>query len=63
MEIIQKIKTTIKEKNLIEYGDRVIVGASGGPDSQFLIYVLNELKEEFGFKLILAHDTRTKENF
>ena len=55
MEIIQKIKTTIKEKNLIEYGDRVIVGASGGPDSQFLIYALNELKEEFGFKLILAH--------
>lgn len=50
-----RILETITENNLISKGDTVIIGASGGPDSQFLITILNNLKEDLGFDIVLAH--------
>ena len=47
MTIINKVRETIIANKLIEKGDHIIVGASGGPDSQFLIYLLNQIKEEY----------------
>ena len=55
MTIINKVRETIRENGLIEEGDTIIVGASGGPDSQFLIYALMELRKEMDFTIILAH--------
>ena len=55
MTIIDKFKKTVKDHRLISTGDTIIVGASGGPDSQFLIYMLKNLSEEIDFKIILAH--------
>ena len=55
MTIIDDIRKTILDNNLIEKDDLIIVGASGGPDSQFLVYALNELKNELKFDIILAH--------
>lgn len=55
MTIINKVRETIIANKLIEEGDHVIVGASGGPDSQFLIYALMELRKEMDFTIILAH--------
>ena len=55
MTIIDKFKETVKNHRLINDGDTIIVGASGGPDSQFLIYMLKNLSEEIDFKIILAH--------
>ena len=55
MTIIDDIRKTIVDNNLIEKDDLIIVGASGGPDSQFLVYALNELKNELKFDIILAH--------
>lgn len=55
MEIKDRIKANIISYELIERGDTVIVGASGGPDSQFLSYILASLKDELGFDLVLAH--------
>ena len=40
----EKILKTIKEYNLIENGDKVIVGVSGGPDSITLLDVLSKIK-------------------
>jgi len=51
----QKILQTIKKYNLIENGDRLVVGVSGGPDSICLLHVLNELKNELNFKIYVAH--------
>lgn len=55
MTIINKVRETVIENKLIEEGDTIIVGASGGPDSQFLIYALMELRKEMDFTIILAH--------
>ena len=51
----QKILKTIKKYNLIENGDRLVIGVSGGPDSICLLHVLNELKNELNFKICVAH--------
>ena len=50
-----KILQTIKKYNLIEKGDSIVIGVSGGPDSICLLNVLNELKEELDFKIFVAH--------
>lgn len=54
-----KVQTSFRENiqnnKLIEKNDTIIVGASGGPDSQFLIYLLNSIKDEYKLKIILAH--------
>lgn len=45
--IITKVKNNILENNLLEDGDNIVIGLSGGPDSVFLLYVLQYIKEEF----------------
>ena len=54
-KIINKFKSTIKKHDLIRENDTIIVGASGGPDSQFLIYLLNEVKDFYKINIVLAH--------
>lgn len=51
----QKILQTIKKYNLIQSGDSIVIGVSGGPDSICLLHILNELKEELNFKIYVAH--------
>ncbi len=52
-----KIINNIKKYNLIENGDKVIVGVSGGPDSISLLDVLLKIKKEeiINFNLIVCH--------
>ncbi len=51
----QKILETIKKYNLIQSGDSIVIGVSGGPDSICLLTVLNNLKEKLNFKIYVAH--------
>lgn len=50
-----KILNTIKKHNLIENGDNVLVGVSGGPDSMALLYALLSIQTEIPFSLYIAH--------
>ena len=51
----QKILQTIKDYNLIENGDKIVIGVSGGPDSICLLHVLNEIKKQIDFEIYVAH--------
>lgn len=52
--LLTPIKKTILQYNMIEEGDRVAVGLSGGKDSSTLLYMLTILREQlpFHFELI-----------
>lgn len=55
MKLFEKVLAkNIKEK-LIEEGDRLIVGFSGGPDSVFLVEMLLKLREKMDFNIVLVH--------
>ena len=49
------VKKTILTHKLIEHGDYVFLGLSGGPDSLCLLHVLLELKYELGFEMSAIH--------
>lgn len=51
----ETVKATIKKHNLIEPGDVIILGLSGGPDSVCLFDVLLDLSKEMDFQLHGAH--------
>ena len=53
----QKVLNTIKKYNLIEDGDKVIVGVSGGPDSISLLNILKKFQKNktLNFEIIVAH--------
>lgn len=53
--IVEKIKKTIKDNNLIGKNEKIVVGVSGGPDSMCLLQVLIILKNELNFNLVVAH--------
>ena len=49
------VLTFIKENNLINSGDTVICGLSGGADSCAMVHLLHSLKNQLGFSVICAH--------
>ena len=53
--LIEKIKKTLVDHKMVDSGDSVLVGVSGGPDSVALLHGLFELKSEFGVDLAVAH--------
>ena len=50
-----KVVDTIKKYNLIETGDKIVLGVSGGPDSICMLDILNNIKKDFGFEIYVAH--------
>ena len=53
--MINKIINTIRRYNLIQSGDKIVLGVSGGPDSISMLNILNEIKEDFNFEIYVAH--------
>lgn len=53
--MIETVLKTIRENNMFNKGDKVIVAVSGGPDSICLLHILNALKNELQITLYVAH--------
>jgi len=53
--LLTQVKRTIDRYYLLEQGDRLVVGVSGGADSMVLLHVLNSLRKDFDLSLIVAH--------
>ena len=53
----EKVLETIKKYNLIENGDKIVIGVSGGPDSIALLNVLLEIKKDkiIDFGMVVCH--------
>lgn len=54
-EFEKKVLKTINKHNMIQFGDCIIVGLSGGADSSALLCSLVSLKEALGLSLIAVH--------
>jgi len=52
---MRKFEETIKKRKLIQKGDKILVGVSGGPDSLALVLQLFDLKSKLGLILHIAH--------
>ncbi|NPV90930.1 MAG: adenine nucleotide alpha hydrolase family protein [Firmicutes bacterium] len=47
--IFSRVRQAVKDFSLIEPGDRIVVGLSGGKDSLGLLYILSRLRNFHGF--------------
>ena len=56
-KISRKVGTTMRDHQMVEAGDHVLVGISGGKDSMILLQALAERKKSlpFDFKITAAH--------
>ena len=53
--MINAVLKTIKKYNLINANDKIVLGVSGGPDSLFMLNILNNLKEQLQIQIVVAH--------
>lgn len=53
--LYQTVVQTINVHRMLQAGDALLVGVSGGPDSVALLHVLHRLSDRFAVKLGIAH--------
>lgn len=51
----EEVLKTIKDNNLINEGDKIVLGVSGGPDSICLLHLLNNLTNTLKITIYVAH--------
>lgn len=52
---MEKMMATIRKHNMIERGNCIVVGLSGGPDSLAMLHALSRLRKELEIKIVAVH--------
>ncbi len=52
---MRQVWNTIAQFHMLDSGDRVLIGVSGGPDSVALLHLLNSKAEQYGIALYVVH--------
>lgn len=55
MDLRFKIRKTILDNGLIEAGDHLLIAVSGGIDSMTLLFIFDELRDDIGYTISVAH--------
>ena len=53
--MLKKVSDYVAKWHMLEQGDKVVVGVSGGADSVCLLFVLKELQKSIPFEIIVVH--------
>jgi len=53
--LIDRVRNTIEHHQLLQVGETVVVGVSGGPDSLCLLHLLMRLQQAYALRLHVAH--------
>ncbi len=53
--IMEKFLDNLQKYNLIDFGDRIILGVSGGADSLYLLHRFLEIKDTYNLELVVCH--------
>ena len=52
---MDKVYEYLLKKIKLNKDDVIVAGVSAGPDSMALLYILNELRKDIGYKIVVAH--------
>lgn len=53
--MLKKVEAYIKQYHMIEEGDRIVLGVSGGADSISLFFVMLELCKKYNIEMVVVH--------
>ncbi len=53
--MLRKVEKYIEQYHMIERGDRIVLGVSGGADSVSLFFVMLELSEKYNIDIVVVH--------
>ena len=54
-DFFKEVKQYVDRHGMLEPGEGVIAGVSGGADSMCLLHILCALRQEYGFELFVVH--------
>ena len=53
--IEDEVLKTITKYDMIQPGDRLVLGVSGGPDSICMLEILRKLRDKLNFEIVVSH--------
>ena len=54
-KIVRTVDQTLRDHSMIQSGDTVLAGVSGGADSVALVHILHALAPKYALRMAIAH--------